>query len=395
MSAFGPQRALRAGAPRERRRPAGRFAGRATVVARALLLRRRQRAAPAEPRRILVAHHLLLGDTLMLTPLLKKLATRYPQAEIAMTVPDAIAPLYATRPYGVRALPFDPWRRATELYREPPFDLALVPGDNRYAWLAAAMRARWIVAFGGDRPAHKSWQVDWLVSYPDRPAAWSDMAAQLVDGPPPAAYRPAEWPAPPCADFERPAAPYAVLHVGASSPLKLWAPDRWRRIAHDLAARGIAPVWSAGANETALAAAVDPRQHFPSVAGQLDLAQLWHLLAGARLLVAPDTGVAHLGRIVGVPTVTLFGPGSATLCGAGDFFRELPFRAVTVDPFPCRDQHVLFKREIAWVRRCGRSVEECPQHLCMPAITVGAVRDAIAELLPGPGLDEAEMPIRP
>ena len=56
--------------------------------------------------------------------------------------------------------------------------------------------------------------------------------------------------------------------------------------------------------------------------GALDLAQLWHLLAGAELLVAPDTGVAHLGRIVGAPTVTLFGPGSALLCGAGDFWRD-------------------------------------------------------------------------
>ncbi|HEX6137859.1 MAG TPA: glycosyltransferase family 9 protein [Casimicrobiaceae bacterium] len=368
---------------RERRRKAlsGRLAGRASVVARALLLRRRLRVAPVEPARILIAHHLLLGDTLMLTPLLKKLATLHPRAEIVMTVPDAIAPLYATRPYGVRALPFDPHRRAGALYRQAPFDLALVPGDNRYAWLAAAMRARWIVAFAGDRPRIKSWQVDRLVPYPDRPAAWGDMVAQLIDGPAPAPFRVAEWPAPPCEDFAQPADAYAVLHVGASSPLKQWAPDRWRRIAQDLATRGIVPVWSSGAHETALVAAVDPRRHFPSFAGRLDLAQMWHLLAHARLLVAPDTGIAHLGRIVGVPTVTLFGPGSAVLCGAGDFWRDARYRAVTVEPFACRDQRVLFKRDIAWVRRCGRSVAECPRHLCMPAIDVTAVRGAIADML--------------
>jgi hypothetical protein len=32
------------------------------------------------------------------------------------------------------------------------------------------------------------------------------------------------------------------------------------------------------------------------------------------------------------------------------------------------------------VRRCGRSVAECPQHLCMPAITVDAVQQAIDSL---------------
>ena len=141
-----------------------RFAGRATAVARALLLRRRAGTRPEDPRRILVAHHLLLGDTLMLTPLLKKLRTLHPTADIAMTVPVPIVPLYATQPYGVRALPFDPRDSAAALYAEPAFDLAFVPGDNRYAWLAAAMRARWIVAFDGDRPATKSWPVDELVA---------------------------------------------------------------------------------------------------------------------------------------------------------------------------------------------------------------------------------------
>ena len=143
----------------------------------------------------------------------------------------------------------------------------------------------------------------------------------------------------------------------------------------------------ARAAETALVQAADPGTRFRSLAGQLDLAQLWHLLAGARVLVAPDTGVAHLGRIVGVPTVALFGPGSALLCGAGDFWRDAAYRAVTVDPFPCRDQRVLFKREIAWVRRCGRSVAQCPRHLCMPAIAVTAVEEAIDEIL-GSGIGD-------
>ena len=63
--------------------------------------------------------------------------------------------------------------------------------------------------------------------------------------------------------------------------------------------------------------ACDPSRRFRSLAGRADLAQLWHLLAGAALLVAPDTGVAHLGRVTATPTVALFGPGSAAICGRG------------------------------------------------------------------------------
>ena len=358
----------------------GRTLWRARIVARALLVRGARREPRTGPRRILIAHHLLLGDTLMLTPLLKKLRTLHPEADIAMTVPRATAPIYATHPYGVRALPFDPRRDPSALLCEPPFDIAFVPGDNRYSWLAAAMRARWIVAFAGDRPVTKSWQVDRQIPYPDEPAAWGDMVARLADGPPPQPYDSAEWPAPPAAPFELPSAPYAVLHVGASSPLKRWESARWMELADRLAARGVTPLWSAGPGEARLVEAIDGTARHRSYAGALDLPQLWRLLVNARLLVAPDTGVAHLGRVVGVPTVALFGPGSAVICGAGDFWRDAPYRAVTVDPFPCRDQRMLFKRDIAWVRRCGRSVAECPRHLCMPAIGVADVMHAIESL---------------
>jgi ADP-heptose:LPS heptosyltransferase len=139
-------------------------------------------------------------------------------------------------------------------------------------------------------------------------------------------------------------------------------------------------VWSGGRGEEETVRACDPDSRFASLAGKLDLPQLWQLLAHARLVVAPDTGVAHLGRITGAPTVALFGPGSASICGAGDFWRDSPYRAVTVDPFPCRDQKILFKREIAWVQRCARSVTQCPAHRCMAAISGDAVHRAIDEL---------------
>ena len=140
-----------------------RFTTRALVVSRAIVHAfTRRSAAPGEPRRILVAHNLLLGDTLMLTPLLAKIRARLPSSQVTLLAAPAFVPLYAGRPYGVRALPFAPSRSATTraLLDERPFDLAFVAGDNRYSWLAAALRARQIVAHAGDAPATKSWFVD-------------------------------------------------------------------------------------------------------------------------------------------------------------------------------------------------------------------------------------------
>ncbi len=365
-----------------RSRTGSRLRGRTEVVARALVARgARGRHAPVAPRRILVAHHLLLGDTLMLAPLFAKLRAQYPSAEIVTTTATAIAPLFDGRPFGVRALPWNPRERNPLLFEEAPFDLALVPGDNRFAWLAAAMRTRWIIAFAGDRPRTKDIPVDALVPYSDLPMAWGDMAAQLVAGPPPPRYRAGDWPAPPAPTFDMPRTPYALVHVGASSPLKQWRPERWRAVADALAERGLTPVWSAGRGEESAIAACTPRHSEAQYAGNLSLAQLWRLVAGARVLVCPDTGVAHMGRLTATPTATLFGPGSAVICGAGDFWQDMPYRAVTIDAFPCRDQRVLFRRELAWVRRCGRTTRECAEPRCMHAIGTDAVVAAIDDLL--------------
>lgn len=365
-------------------RVASRLGSRLRILPRALsrrFLGRRER--PLDPRSILVAHHLLAGDVLMLTPLLAKLRERHPGARIAMTVRCALAPLYARRPYGVEAIPYDPRDTATldPLLGGAGFDLAFVPGDNRHCWLAAAAGARWIVAHAGDRPATKSWPADELLPYPEVPAAWADMVAMLAEGPAPQPYRPSDWPEPPGAPFEQPGGRYAVLHVEASAPLKHWEEAKWLVLAEELSGSGISVVWSAGPQGKPLLERIDPQRRFQALGQRLDLAQLWHLVARAALLVCVDTSVMHIGRLTGAPTVALFGPSSAALFGAGEFWRQVPFRAVTIEDFPCRDQHRLFKREIAWIRRCQRTLAECPAPRCMHAIGVEAALQAARELL--------------
>jgi hypothetical protein len=78
--------------------------------------------------------------------------------------------------------------------------------------------------------------------------------------------------------------------------------------------------------------------------------------------------------------VALFGPSSAVLFGAGEFWRAVPYRAVSLADFPCRDQRTLFKREITWIRRCQRTLVQCPAPRCMHGITVDEVLRAAAEL---------------
>ncbi|HEY1998860.1 glycosyltransferase family 9 protein [Paraburkholderia sp.] len=370
-----------------------RLSGRIRIFARAIprLVLKPLRRKPAAVQRILIAHHLLLGDTLLLTPLLAKLRNRYPQAEIVLACPKAIVPLYEGRPFDVTALAFDPRALASvkEVLDSGPYDLGLVLGDNRHSWLALAAGCRWIVAHAGDVPAWKNWPINQSVPYPGEPAAWADLAAELVEGPAPRPYRASDWPVPaPAAlpDAHLLARPYVVLHPGASTEVKRWPDARWRELAQRVEALGYLPVWSGGPGEAELILAIDPDPHHPNLAGRLGLGELWHLFAGARAVVCPDTGVAHLGRLIGVPTVALFGPGNAQIHGAGRYWHEVPFVPVTIADMPCRDQPYIFRRRLDWVRRCDRNSTTCVawkgDHAdCMGRLSVDSVFNALQNVL--------------
>lgn len=325
----------------------------------------------------------MIGDSLMLTPLVAKLRTVWPDAEIVLTTSRAVQPLYAGKPYGVEALAYDPRDPGSlrAFSRPGGYDLAIVPGDNRYGWFARALGARWIVGFANDRPEYKNWLIDELHPFPSTPAIWGEMAAALVDGPDPVPFSPSQWPPPAFRPFDAPVDRYVVLHLGASSPLKRWPADRWRALAAELETRGLEVVWSTGPGEESLVAECDPDARRRAYAGTLDLAQVWRLLAGARLLVAPDTGIAHVSRAAGTPTIALFGPGTHEVAGLGRFWSRSPWTTLVVDPFPCRDQHRLFKREVAWVNRCERSTRECSSPRCMGAIEMPVVLAAALNLL--------------
>jgi ADP-heptose:LPS heptosyltransferase len=374
-----------------------RLHGRLRILARALprLALKPLRRKPAQVSRILVAHHLLLGDTLLLTPLLAKLRAQFPAARIVLTCPKPIVPLYEGRPFGVDVLPFDPRDpdSVNAVLRSGPYDLGVVAGDNRHGWLALAAGCRWLVGHAGDSPAWKNWPLNEARSYPPAEEAWADLATELVDGPPPAPYRTDDWPRPAAVAFPAGIAaslqcPYVVLHPGASTEVKRWPEERWRALAAFVEARGYVPVWSGGPGEGALVHAIDPDARHANFAERLDLRQVWALFAGARAIVCPDTGVAHLGRLSGVPTVALFGPGNARIHGAGKYWRDAPFLAVTIADMPCRDQPFIFRRKVAWVRRCDRNTTTCVawrgDHAeCMGLISLESVCTALQAVLPG------------
>lgn len=107
-------------------------------------------------------------------------------------------------------------------------------------------------------------------------------------------------------------APGAVLvHPGAASGSRRWPAERFAAVAADLAARGERVILTGSSAEEPLAQDVRRLAGLPAsavIAGRTDLGRLAALVARARLVVAGDTGIAHLASAFGTPSVLLFGP---------------------------------------------------------------------------------------
>lgn len=102
---------------------------------------------------------------------------------------------------------------------------------------------------------------------------------------------------------------YVCLHPGARSARR-WPPEAFARVGDELARRGFAVVLTGTAGEKPLTARVAALMQAPvlDLAGRTRLGTLAALLGRSRLLVANDTGVAHLAEAVDVPSVVLFDP---------------------------------------------------------------------------------------
>ena len=136
------------------------------------------------PKKILIAHDLLLGDTLLLAPLMKRIKEKYPNAQNYALAKPTFFPLFENTPYGFKVLSFNPksFSSVWKIFCEGPYDLAFIAGDNRYSWLARAVGSRWIAGIDGDTPVWKNWMLDETKSFDLKPATWADMMGRLVDG---------------------------------------------------------------------------------------------------------------------------------------------------------------------------------------------------------------------
>ena len=104
----------------------------------------------------------------------------------------------------------------------------------------------------------------------------------------------------------------AVVLPGASTPLKRWAPERYRRVVQWLIERGLRVAVIGGASDVRAAREVvdglDPSRII-NLAGTTNLPRTAAVIALADVYVSSDTGPLHIAYGVGTSTVHMFGSG--------------------------------------------------------------------------------------
>jgi ADP-heptose:LPS heptosyltransferase len=100
---------------------------------------------------------------------------------------------------------------------------------------------------------------------------------------------------------------YVVAHPGCSAPARAWPSEHWAEAVRELAAAGHHVVVTGSASERALTAEVAGSSAL-DLGGRTTLAELAAVLAGAQVVVASNTGPAHLAAAARTPVVSLFAP---------------------------------------------------------------------------------------
>jgi heptosyltransferase-3 len=287
------------------------------------------------PKTILVICTRRIGDVVLVTPVMRSLKTRWPDAEIHVLVfegtegalennPDVARVIVAKR----RGTRKERLIEAVSLWRKYDFAYSVTQSDRAsfYCWISGRYRLG-IVASGKKNLAKRILFHRCFIAPPTghvvsvaltglgllriEPVHQVVPPAMIAHGPRAAALD----------DLLKPLGqrPFVVLQVDAMYRYKAWHASGWIELLDWLRARGYGVVLSAGAQTTQNADITAIQRSAGSEAvdliGRVSLAELAAVIGRAALYVGVDTGVSHIAAATSTPIVVLFGPSNPIAWG--------------------------------------------------------------------------------
>ncbi len=315
-----------------------------------------------------------IGDLLHLTPAIRELAHKFPDARISILVGSkATASLFDNNPYvqdtivfekkGAHRSPlalFGLWRRI----RRNRYDLVInFQRSNLKAWFlaTAAFPCRLLVYHKAkNRIVHAV--VNHLETLASLGIVPSDLELELFTSHDDESFADGLLGGP-----EYSGKKLICLNPGASNRIKCWSPAAFASLADRLIEDiGVGVIIVGGGEERDLADAIrSGMKNAPlDMVGKMSLTQLGAVLKRCEVLVSGDTGPMHLATAVKTPVIALFGAINPSRTG------------------PVGKGHRVIRHEELECVPCVAKECRNPVYLeCMEKITVGEVFSAVVDLL--------------
>ncbi len=289
-------------------------------------------APPSPPAQILVRAPNWLGDAVMSTPFLKRLAAKNPGASIDVLAKGSLARLFEGAPGVRRVIPLDAPEAAPAALRLTGYGEAYaLPPSFSSAWhlfragiplrtgYAGDFRSPFLTrALPLDERFHYVRRYLGLLGEEGREVSRADF------------YFPTEDPA----DF--PGGPVLAVAPGSRAPARRWFADRFAAAIDALPEKEWPTVLLLGAPEDApFAEAVEKavRRPVKNLCGKTSLPVLGGILKRCKSLVTNESGLMHVAWAVGTPMAVLAGP-SEVQCTSpfGEGIKVLQHREIPCVP---------------------------------------------------------------
>ena len=358
------------------------------------ILLRRFKERSAKPPKISAPHYIvigattLLGDLMMMAPLIKATHWHYPNAKITLVVRTPYQAL-AEQMIGVDHVIAMPgvkryrWLKTFEKALQA-CDLAIVPFEAKLIPLFYAAGVKNILSFPDPKGRH-AYQIHQTMAVPSQVQHLSLLMLQLL--PPVNDLTILKAPYLISDEADLPASvkglDYIVIHPGAGGKNRAWPLAYYASVADQLVAWGYTVVLTGAPHEQPLTTTIKNNmitQGGLDLCGRLSLPQLASLLKKAALVIGPDTGVLHLARAVEAPNLALLGGAQRELYAPqGDLYEAEKSKFLYIDGLNCRNLTGLFGYVIPGVSNCNRPACLFEDHPCMKKITVEAVLEKVKE----------------
>jgi len=329
---------------------------------------------------ILIIATLFLGDLFMIAPLISNLKTKYPSKKIVLVCREELAGVACYLGVNHIIPSLKPSKSAINtiksLNQGGPYSVFCLFSGR---WLPAMVNLNVVEVLSFYEPANR-WNhlITDEIPFPDVPTPAVEIPMLMLGD------RDYIKCMPPI-DLWSPTEKKVVIHVGARSELRRMPMYLITHLVKTLSVKKIKIVISAGPNEFNHYRELEnllPKEVYRDIVfelGSKTIDEFVSIINSANLVVGIDTGVIHMSKVMGTPTLVLMGQSEPYIFGGDNLFSRSIH--LGVDNLDCRDKKSFQGIKKDWINRCDRNTCPLSDVLCIQNINTELIDQSIDQLL--------------